>query len=113
LDDTLILSGTSDTAHVRWAVISPDIVQVTLSYDNGAPTNIKEQFQDQGEHYYGIWGYASTATGVNLDARGVKMAQRNGAIFFPMTGSDTGGIAAARQTRRPLRDGLGLVRTRR
>lgn len=70
VDATLILSGTSDTAHVRWTLLSPDIVQVTLSYNNGTPTNIKEQFQDQGEHYYGIWGYASTATGVNLDARG-------------------------------------------
>jgi alpha-glucosidase (family GH31 glycosyl hydrolase) len=70
LDATLVLGGTGDIAHVRFALTSPEVVQVQLSYNNGTPTNIKEQFVDQGEHVYGIWGFASTATGINLDARG-------------------------------------------
>jgi len=72
LDATLTLVGTADTAHVRFTFVSPEIVQVQLSYDNGAPTNIKEQFLDQGEHYYGIWAMATTATGPNIDARGAN-----------------------------------------
>ena len=30
--------------------VAPEIIQVQLSYSNGTPTNIKEQFVDRGEH---------------------------------------------------------------
>lgn len=72
LDATLTLAGTTDTAHVSFAFASPEVLQVRLTYDSGTPTNVKEQFADQGERYYGVWGIATTTTGVNLDLRGAN-----------------------------------------
>jgi hypothetical protein len=57
LDANLALSGGSNTAHVKFTFTSPEVLQVLLTYSGGTPTNVKEQFNDQGEHYYGIWGY--------------------------------------------------------
>jgi alpha-D-xyloside xylohydrolase len=69
LDATLVLSGTSNTAHVKFTFTSPEVLQVLLSHNNGTPTNVKEQFNDQSEHYYGIWGYHFGTT-ANVDNRG-------------------------------------------
>ena len=69
LDATLALTGTSNTAHVKFTFTSPEVLQVLLTYNSGTPTNVKEQFNDQNEHYYGIWGYHLGTSG-NLDNRG-------------------------------------------
>jgi alpha-D-xyloside xylohydrolase len=69
LDATLALSGTTNTAHVKFTFTSPEVLQVLLTYNSGAPTNVKEQFNDQSEHYYGIWGYHLGTSGA-LDNRG-------------------------------------------
>ena len=69
LDATLALGGTSNTAHVKFTFTSPEVLQVLLTYNSGTPTNVKEQFNDQSEHYYGIWGYHLGTSG-NLDNRG-------------------------------------------
>ena len=66
---TLVLSGTTNTAHVRFTFASPEVLQVLLTYNGGTPTNVKEQFTDQSEHYYGIWGYHLGSSGA-LDNRG-------------------------------------------
>src|SRR5947207_9817932 len=46
LDATLSLAGSADTAHVTFTFVDPEVLQVKLSYDNGTPTNVKEQFVD-------------------------------------------------------------------
>lgn len=69
LDAALALSGGSNTAHVKFTFTSPEVLQVLLTYNNGTPTNVKEQFNDQGEHYYGIWGY-NLGTSGSIDNRG-------------------------------------------
>jgi len=69
LDATLALSGTTNTAHVKFTFTSPEVLQVLLTYNSGTPTNVKEQFNDQSEHYYGIWGYHLGSSG-SLDNRG-------------------------------------------
>ena len=69
LDATLALSGGSNAAHVKFTFTSPEVLQVLLTTNSGTPTNVKEQFNDQNEHYYGIWGYHLGTTG-NLDNRG-------------------------------------------
>jgi alpha-glucosidase (family GH31 glycosyl hydrolase) len=64
---TLALSGTSSTARVSFTVTSPDVVQVLITSNSGAPSNITEEFDDQGEHYYGLWEYH---VGGGIDNRG-------------------------------------------
>src|SRR4051794_4905507 len=88
LDATLILSGTSDTAHVRWTIVNPHVVQVQLSYDSGTPTNIKEQFVDQGERNYGVWEYSYWGTGGALDNRGATNRDTIGASNPPQGSGD-------------------------
>jgi hypothetical protein len=68
LDANLALSG-SNTAHVKFTFTSPEVLQVIVSTTSGTATNVKEQFNDQNEHYYGIWGYHLGTSG-NLDNRG-------------------------------------------
>src|SRR5437016_5168983 len=58
IDATLVLAGTSDTAHVQWSIVNNDVIKVQLTYNNGVPTNIKEQFVDTGERNYGIWEFS-------------------------------------------------------
>lgn len=67
MDATLTLNGTANTAHLKFTFTNPQVVEVLLTYNNGTPTNIKEQFNDQSEHYYGIWNYPF---GGNIDNRG-------------------------------------------
>jgi alpha-D-xyloside xylohydrolase len=63
----LHLEGTSEPAQIRFTLIRPDVVQVLLTFKNGVPANIREEFADQGEHYYGIW---EAPFGGNIDNRG-------------------------------------------
>jgi alpha-D-xyloside xylohydrolase len=70
LEAILTLSGSSDTARVRWTFTDPAVVQVELS--NPSATSITEAFVDQGEHYYGLWEYSYYGAGGALDNRGAK-----------------------------------------
>src|SRR5271154_1240575 len=63
----LHLEGTSVTAQVSFTFVKPEVLQVVLSFNNGVPAEIKEEFGDQGEHYYGIW---EMPFGGNIDNRG-------------------------------------------
>ena len=72
LDATLTFPESADTAHVRWTFVNPAVVQVALTYGNGAPTNITEAFLDQGERNYGLWEYSYYGTGGALDNRGAS-----------------------------------------
>ena len=63
----LALSGTANTAHVAFTLTSPDVVRVLLTANNAAPSNVTEEFNDQGEHYYGLWNYH---VGNGIDNRG-------------------------------------------
>src|SRR5438876_10296753 len=53
LDADLVLSGTSHTAHVKFTFTTPQVLHVHLTFNNGTPTQVAEQFNDQQEHYYG------------------------------------------------------------
>jgi hypothetical protein len=63
----LHLEGTSEAAQISLTFIRPELVQVVLTFKNGVPAEIQEQFADQGEHYYGIW---EMPFGGNIDNRG-------------------------------------------
>ena len=86
LDATLTLAGSADTAHVTFTFVDPEVIQAKLSYNNGTPTNIKEQFVDQGEHNYGIWEFSYWGTGGALDNRGANNRNTLG-LSGPPTGS--------------------------
>jgi alpha-D-xyloside xylohydrolase len=64
---TLHLEGTSELAQASFRFVKPEVLQVVLSFKNGVAAEIKEQFSDQGEHYYGIW---EMPFGANIDNRG-------------------------------------------
>ena len=49
------------------AFTKPEVVQVTLAYDGGDNASIYEEFEDHGDHYYGVWEYPF---GGNIDNRG-------------------------------------------
>src|SRR5437762_8276807 len=86
LDATLTLAGTSDTAHVTFRFVDPDVIEARLNYNNGTPTNSKEQFVDQGERNYGIWEFSYWGTGGALDNRGANNRNTLG-LSGPPTGS--------------------------
>jgi alpha-D-xyloside xylohydrolase len=65
----LRLEGTSEAAQISLTFIRPELVQVVLTFKNGVPAEIQEQFADQGEHYYGIW---EMPFGGNIDNRGAN-----------------------------------------
>jgi alpha-D-xyloside xylohydrolase len=67
LQATLHLEGTSTPAQVTFRFAKPEILQVTLFFNGGIPTQISEEFNDQAEHYYGIW---EMPFGGNIDNRG-------------------------------------------
>jgi alpha-D-xyloside xylohydrolase len=64
---TLHLEGTSELAQASFTFVKPEVLQVILSFKNGVTAEIKEEFGDQGEHYYGIW---EMPFGGNIDNRG-------------------------------------------
>ena len=86
LDATLTLAGTADTAHVTFTFVDPEVIQARLTYNNGTPTNIKEQFVDQGERNYGIWEFSYWGSGGALDNRGATNRNTLG-LSGPPTGS--------------------------
>ena len=47
--------------------VKPEVLQVQITYNNASPSEISEEFNDQGEHYYGIWEYPF---GGHIDNRG-------------------------------------------
>ncbi len=55
LEADLVLAGTTATGHVKFSLENPKVVKVLLTCNDGTATNIKEEFIDHGEHYYGIW----------------------------------------------------------
>src|SRR3984893_11648209 len=67
----LHLEGTSEPAQITFTFTRPEIVQVLLTFKNGVPAEIREEFTDQGEHYYGIW---EMPFGGNIDNRGADHA---------------------------------------
>jgi alpha-D-xyloside xylohydrolase len=67
LHAVLHLDGTSAPAQASFMFVTPEILRVTFTYMNGVTADIREEFADQGEHYYGIW---EMPFGGNLDDRG-------------------------------------------
>jgi alpha-glucosidase (family GH31 glycosyl hydrolase) len=63
----LHLDGTSELAQATFKFVKPEIVQVVLTFNNGIPAEISDEFLDQGEHYYGIW---EMPFGGSIDNRG-------------------------------------------
>jgi alpha-D-xyloside xylohydrolase len=64
---SLRLSESQETAQVTFTFIKPELLQVHLSFNDKPPAEIREEFLDQGEHYYGLWEYSF---GGNIDNRG-------------------------------------------
>jgi hypothetical protein len=48
LDADLVLAGTAATGHITFNFIQPGIIQTTLSSSNNSPSQIFQQFADQG-----------------------------------------------------------------
>src|SRR5262249_9069633 len=67
LKATLHLDDTSELAQASFRFMKPEVLQVGFSFKNGVPAEIREEFADQGEHYYGIW---EMPFGGNIDNRG-------------------------------------------
>ena len=60
-------TGRPTRAHIVFTFIKPEVLEVHITYDQNASTEISETFNDQGEHYYGIWEYPY---GGHIDNRG-------------------------------------------
>jgi alpha-glucosidase (family GH31 glycosyl hydrolase) len=75
LDADLILSGTSSTAHITFNFLQPGILQTTLSGSNNPPSNIFQQFADQGEDMFGA---LEVPFGATLSARGYSWQLKGG-----------------------------------
>jgi alpha-D-xyloside xylohydrolase len=67
LEAVLLLAGTSEKAKLAITFSKPEIVQVTLSYAGGDCDSIFQEFEDRGDHYYGVWEYPF---GGSIDNRG-------------------------------------------
>jgi alpha-D-xyloside xylohydrolase len=64
---TLHLEGTSELAQASFTFRRPEVLQIVFSFKNGVAAEIKDEFNDQGEHYYGLW---EMPFGGNIDNRG-------------------------------------------
>jgi alpha-glucosidase (family GH31 glycosyl hydrolase) len=60
-------SGTPAQAQVSFTFPKPEVLQISIAYRGASPNEISEEFNDQGEHYYGIWDHPF---GGSLDNRG-------------------------------------------
>ena len=67
LDAVLLLAGTSENAKLAVTFSKPEIVQVTLSCAGGECDSVFQEFEDRGDHYYGVWEYPF---GGSIDNRG-------------------------------------------
>ena len=65
----LRLAGTPDTAQLTFTFIKPEVVQVLLTFNHGILAEVREEFNDSGEHYYGLW---EMPFGGNIDNRGAE-----------------------------------------
>ena len=63
--------GSPNLAHVRFMFVRPEVLQVHITYEQATPSEISEAFNDQGEHYYGVWEYPY---GGHIDNRGADAA---------------------------------------
>ncbi len=61
LDADLVLSGSPVIGHASFNFIQPGMIQTTLSSSNSTPTDIFQQFADQGEDIFG--GFEGTPNG--------------------------------------------------
>lgn len=59
--------GAPDRGQVTFTFLRPEVLQVQITYNSASPSEVSEQFNDQGEHYYGIWEYPF---GGHIDDRG-------------------------------------------
>ena len=60
-------SGTPAKAQVSFTFLKHEVLQVSITYKGASPSEISEEFNDQGEHYYGIWEHPF---GGSVDNRG-------------------------------------------
>jgi alpha-glucosidase (family GH31 glycosyl hydrolase) len=60
-------SGTPAKAQVSFTFVKPEVLRVSITYTGASPSEISEEFNDQGEHYYGIWEHPF---GGSVDNRG-------------------------------------------
>jgi len=67
LGATVTLQDSVNKAHLTFSFLKPEVVRVLLAYGHDPGGEISEEFEDQGEHYYGIWEYPF---GGNIDNRG-------------------------------------------
>lgn len=61
-------SNSSHEARILFRFTSPEVLQVVVTYDQGHVESVTETFEDQGEHYYGIW----EGSDGGIDDRGVE-----------------------------------------
>jgi len=59
--------GSPNLAHVTLTFVRPEVLEVHITYEQATPSEISEAFNDQGEHYYGVWEYPY---GGHIDDRG-------------------------------------------
>jgi alpha-D-xyloside xylohydrolase len=59
--------GTPASVQVSFSFVKPEVLQVSITHKGASPSEISEEFNDQGEHYYGIWEHPF---GGSLDNRG-------------------------------------------
>jgi alpha-D-xyloside xylohydrolase len=54
-------------AQISFTFIKPEVLRIAITYQGASPNEISEEFNDRGEHYYGIW---EQPFGGHLDNRG-------------------------------------------
>ena len=60
-------AGVSGQMRISFTFVKPEIIRVVISYPSAKAQEISDEFNDQGEHYYGVWEYPF---GGNIDDRG-------------------------------------------
>ena len=63
-----VLKQNSKEIMIQYSFLYPDLLSIEINNDKSV-NSIKEEFIDQGEHYYGIWEYPR---GGNIDNRGAS-----------------------------------------
>ena len=67
LSAALSLEGSKDKAQVTFTFTSPEVLEIQTTGGNTEQGLTYQEFEDHGEHYYGIWEYPF---GANIDNRG-------------------------------------------
>jgi len=68
---TLTLEGSKDKAQVAFTFTGPEVLEIQTTGGNTEQGLTYQEFEDRGEHYYGIWEYPF---GANIDNRGAEAA---------------------------------------